>query len=72
MAENSSFRGGSAGNNTQNKPTESDSKRVDEYDKQYKDRADQFGEAEKFGTDQNPVHNDKLPASGLKGVGGSE
>lgn len=71
MADNSSFRGGSAGgNNTQNKPTEADSKRVDEYEKGYKERAEEYDEAAKFGTDQLPVQNDKLPASGLKGVGG--
>jgi hypothetical protein len=69
MAEQSSFKPG-AGAGGQNKPTDADVKRKDEYDDKYKERADQYGEAEKYGTDQNPVKHDPLPAKGLHGVGG--
>lgn len=70
MAENSSFRGGNAGGGVQNKPTNADAERVDEYDGKFKERADEYGEDAKFGTDQLPVQDDKMPASGLKSVGG--
>ena len=69
MAENSSFRPG-GGNNTQNKPTKADSERRDEYNGGYKERANEYNETAKFGTDQLPVQNDPLPAKGLKNVGG--
>ncbi len=69
--EKTSFTGGGAANDVQNKPTKEDSERPDEYGKgTYKERADQYGEAEKFGTDQLPVTHDKLPAKNLKSVGG--
>ena len=68
--EKSSFKGGAAAA-VQNKPTTEDSERADEYGKNsYKERADEYSEAQKFGTDQLPVTHDKLPATGLKNVGG--
>lgn len=70
MAEDNAFKGGSANGSQQNKPTTADAERRDEYMGQYKERADGVSEAEKFGTDQNPVQNDALPAKNLKGAGG--
>jgi len=70
MAEKSSFSGGSANSNTQNKPKDEDGKRVDEYGGSYKDPAQSLSEAEKFGTSENPATAEKLPAKGLKSVGG--
>lgn len=67
--EKSSFKGG-GGAGAQNKPSKEDSERKDEYGGGYKDTADGLSEAQKFGTDQIPVTHDKLPASGLKNVGG--
>lgn len=54
----------------QNKPTKEDSHRKDEYMGQYKQPQDSMSEAEKFGTNENPVKNDQMPAKGLRQVGG--
>lgn len=56
--------------NRQNKPTEEDVKRKDEYGGSYKDAADGLSEAQKFGTDQLPVQEKPLSAKNLKSVGG--
>lgn len=70
MAENNSFRPGGATNNVQNKPSSADAGRRDEYKGNYKDRCDGVSEAEKFGTNDNPVKHDPLPAKGLGSAGG--
>lgn len=54
----------------QNKPTKEDSAPKDSYLGRYKSADKGKSEAEKFGTDQNPVQNDPLPAKGLKSMGG--
>ncbi len=54
----------------QNKPTKEDVMRKDEYGGKYKERADSASEEEKFGTSQNPVKDDAMPAKNLKSVGG--
>jgi hypothetical protein len=68
--EKSSFGGGDAASPSQNKPTNEDQYRSDEYGGKYKDACDGMSEAQKFGTDQIPVKNDPLPAKNLQKVGG--
>ena len=65
--EQSSFSTGNTGS-VQNKPTADDSAPKDEYKGGYREGT--ATEAEKFGTDQNPVQNDALPARNLRGAGG--
>lgn len=67
MTEQSSFKPGTASGTEQNKPSVAN---TDEYGGAYKEYADTYGEAEKFGTAENPVKHDALPARGLRGVGG--
>lgn len=55
--------------NTQNKPKPQDRAPTDEYYGQYKDRSKGLSDAEKWGTDQNPVQHDQLPATNLRNVG---
>jgi len=59
-----------AQDNTQNKPTQQDSERKDEYLGGYKDGSEGLSEAQKFGTDQIPVTHDALPAKNLQKAGG--
>ncbi len=68
--ENSSFKGGQGSEGVQNKPKPEDSAPKDEYHGNYKERADQYGEAEKFGTDQLPVTDSPVAGRNLKSVGG--
>lgn len=70
MAEKSSFKQGSANANTQNKPTDADVARADEYNGSYKDPALSISEEEKFGNGDNPVQTEKLPAKNLRSSGG--
>ena len=66
----SSFKSGNANSPATQKPSKEDSERKDEYGGKYKCNDDGLSEAQKFGTDQLPVKNDPLPASGLKSIGG--
>lgn len=68
--EQSSFKAGSANSLNQNKPSQEDARRVDEYGGQYRCRSQGTGDVERFGTDKYPVQHDALAARGLRNVGG--
>jgi hypothetical protein len=55
-----------AESSVQNKPTEKDVLKKDEYLGGYKDRAQTASEEEKFGGNQNPSISDPLPAKNLR------
>jgi len=65
MAEKSPFKDGFNPSTSTQKPERDGSK--DEYDGKYKNAADGMSEAEKWGTNLNPVEETPNPAKGLKG-----
>lgn len=70
MSDQSSFKAGSGtgGKSALGKEQESNGK--DTYHGGYKDGSKGMSEAEKWGTNLNPVQDGSLPAKGLRNAGG--
>jgi len=67
--ERSSFTPGNANAPTQNKKSEADVTRSDEYGGSYKSSCDGVSDDQKWGGNQNPVQNESLPAKNLNSAG---
>jgi len=67
--EKSSSSMGMGNKMAQNKATDADVRRADEYGGRYRSSTEGVSEDQMWGHNQNPVQNDALPAKNLRSVG---